>query len=104
MTEKQPDRREGSNMERHVQTLIVFIITAILAYVGLTVNSNSIMMAQMSTNMGWMKESLEQMQEQLDESTTNRYTRMDAANDKSAFLFRIESCEKRLDTLEGNGH
>ena len=49
------DLKKGPNMERHLQTLIVILITGLLGWVGLTVQQTQVAIAKLTVEVEYLK-------------------------------------------------
>ena len=89
-----------NGMERHLQTVIAFILTALLLWVGSTVNDNSIAIAKISQRMDHFAEELNEIKVTIKEVGSDRYTGNDADTDRAIFNERLNRLENRIKDIE----
>lgn len=93
-----------STFERHVQTALNTLVTALLVWVGYTVYQNSLQVVAMSTQIVNMQASILKLQNQVEENMDDRFRRRDWENGIAPLNKIILDHEKRLDTIEKTVH
>lgn len=89
----------GSSItERHVQTAIAFIMTAVMAWVGLTTSDTAVEVAVLSAQIVALQEQVRELRD----GTKDRYSRADALRDFAVRDDVLSGALARLDRLEGS--
>lgn len=94
------EQRSSTPFERHLQTGISVVITAVLIAVLTTVQDTSERQGVLETNVIWMTKTMESMQDQLDRATNGRYTQNDAVRDRVYYDKLIGTLTERVTDLE----
>lgn len=92
------DRRAGSVMERHTQTLLTGVALALLLWVGLTLNENSKTIARMDQRLI----SVEKQLGEVKAASQGNYTRREAEQDRRRMEFSIQKLSERVRALESS--
>ena len=88
----------SSITERHVQTAIAFIMTAVMGWVGLTTSDTAVEVAVLSAQIVALQEQVRELRD----GTKDRYTRADALRDFAVRDDVLGGVLSRLDRLEDN--
>lgn len=102
------ERRKVGIMERHAQTIIVFVILAVLSWVGYSIletgrdiNVTNTSIAVMQTDMAHMKETLDTAASQYISKVEYTITKNEITKDILEIKTRLLQLEKEF---AGNGH
>lgn|SRR5690554_1456766 len=88
-----------TTMERHAQTVLVFIITGLLAWVGVNLINQGQAIVRIEEQMRVMHQEIQMLRGQLN----NQYTHRDAERDLNVLRTRLDEHHTRLERLEGVG-
>lgn len=96
------ERRAGDQrgIERHIQTIIVGISLALLAWVGLTLTQNVETMARVDEKVKNMEINLNELKREVKVATKDRYTWKDAQADQRALNYQLEALDTRITKIE----
>ena len=94
------ERRKTGVMENHAQTIIVFVILAILSWVGYSIIQTGKDFSVMNTSLAVMKSDMTHMKETLDRAANNYVTKVEYSVAKSKMEGEIENLKKRVTALE----
>lgn len=90
---------EKSIFERHLQTIIGFVVVAVMGWVGYNVNESAKKIVALDVKF----ESMQNQIDDIEDGTRNRYTKTDATrdfelrdNNISSLLLRIDRLEQRV--------
>lgn len=106
----QLERRKTGIMERHAQTIIVFIILAVLSWVGYSILQTSREISLTNISIAVMQADLAHMKTTLDKAASNYVTNVEYTITKNETAKDILELKTRLLALEkefagnGNGH
>ncbi len=103
--------RVTSVLERHLQTVIAFVLTALLLWVAATVTDNSKELArlvervdsskaQQKNNGASNSARLIRFEQTLDDLKSSLYTRNEAVEQNKMIMYMLEGAERRITVLE----
>lgn len=96
MTDRDDDGRRPGALERHAQTLIGTVIAALVLWVGLTMQQQSVGIAELRVEVTNLRGQVSSLQS----ATADRYTAARAASDLAARDREINDLRDRVRTLE----
>lgn len=91
---------DRSPMERHTQTVLGVVATALLLWVGSTILTNSETLGRMDERMKGMETNVAELKVSVNQANSDRYTKHDAKVDKEQLLFMLDQMDKRVTKLE----
>lgn len=89
-----------SPLERHTQTILGVVATALLLWVGSTISDNSETLGRFDERMKGMESQLKDVKNTVSLSNIDRYTGTDAREDKEQLMYMFGQLEKRVEKLE----
>lgn len=96
MADKDQLTEKGSSMERHAQTILVFIITGLLAWFGVAQINSGQAIVRIEEQMRAMHQEVQMLRSQL----SQQYTHRDAERDLNVLRARLDEHQGRLERLE----
>ena len=94
------DRRKTGVMENHAQTIIVFVILAVLSWVGYSILETSKEFSVMSTSIAVMKTDMSHMKQTLDKAANNYVTKVEYSISTLKMGDDIDDLKKRVEKIE----
>jgi len=94
------DRRKSSVMENHAQTIIVFVILAILSWVGYSILETGREFQATNVSIGVIKNDMAHMKTTLDKAATNYVTTTEYRITTNAMQADIAEVKARMGHLE----
>lgn len=94
------EEENSTKVEQHIRTVAVGISLVLLTWVGVTLTQNLETLAAMDEKVKHMGADIQELKQQLNRATADRYTWKDAQSDKANINYRISALESRLDKLE----
>lgn len=89
------ERQNSSMLEKHAQTVIVFVILGVLSWVGYSMLKANVSIEVLKNDMTYMKNSI-------DKVTNNYVTTIEFHNTAAAHKQNLIGLESRVRTLEEN--
>ena len=94
------DALNRSPFERHTQTMLGVVGTALLLWVGNTISDNSETLGRLDERVKGMETNIADFKILVNEANKDRYTIHDAEVDKEQLLFLLGQLDKRVIKLE----
>lgn len=96
------NRRKTGVMETHAQTIIVFVILAILSWVGYSIIQTGKDFSVMNTSIAVMQSDMSHMKETLDRAANNYVTKVEYTVSITKLEDEVSNLKKRVNELEDN--
>ena len=93
MASRVKKKHNGGDMERHTQTILAGVITAILIWVGVTVNLSRTDLARLETKVSSLEETVKEIR-------TSQYNTQDAIKDFALRDAQLKALSDRMTAME----
>ena len=87
-------------MERHITTVMIGVVAALLGWVGVTVSGTATSVAVLQQHVSLMAATVAKLETRVETATADRYTGTEAGRNNGILHTRIGEIERRTDGLE----
>jgi len=104
MSEIPSDKAPGGfNLERHVQTIMLSIVTGLLAWNYTTTQGTQVDLAALRAQTEGLRADVNKVQVYMEKAANDRYSRSEALADHRLIIESIDRIEERVLVLERDG-